>query len=208
MEAFGEAHDVDWQLRPVVYGALLSATGLVGPVEVGSKRRYTFRDITRTAKTLGVPLVGPPEHPFRSLEALRAVCVFAEDPLAVRLVVALAHACWGEGRDLTDRSVIGEVVAGVGLAETGLGDRIADSEAKRRLREHTEGALSAGVFGVPTFRYDGELFWGNDRMGQLAAWLGGTLDGNEAGAEAMELRPRGADRRGLPMRRDWSQGPT
>ena len=155
-----------------------------------------------------MPLVGPPEHPFRSLEALRAVCVFAEDPLAVRLVVALAHACWGEGRDLTDRSVIGEVVAGVGLDETALGDRIADPEAKRRLREHTEGALSAGVFGVPTFRYDGELFWGNDRMGQLAAWLAGTLDGNEAGAEAMELRPWGADRRGLPMRRDRSQGPT
>lgn len=208
MEAFGEAHDVDWQLRPVVYGALLSATGLVGPAEVEIKRRYTFRDITRTAKMLGVPLVGPPEHPFRSLEALRAVCLFAEDPLALRLVVALAHACWGEGRDLTDQAVIAEVVAGVGLDETALGDRIADPEVKRSLREHTEGALSAGVFGVPTFRCGGELFWGNDRMGQLAARLDGTLDTNEAGAEAMELRPRGADRRGSPMHREPAEEST
>ena len=206
MEAFGEAHNVDWQLRPVVYGALLSATGLVGPAEVESKRRYTFRDITRTAKTLGVPLAGPPEHPFRSLEALRAVCLLAEGPQALRLVVALAHACWGEGRDLTDQAVIDEVVAGVGLDETALADRIADPEVKRRLREHTEGALSAGVFGVPTFRYGGELFWGNDRMGQLAARLDGTLDADEVGAKTMEARPRGADRRGSPMRREPVDG--
>ncbi len=208
MEAFGEAHDVDWQLRPVVYGALLSATGLVGPAEVEIKRRYTLLDVTRTAKTLGVPLVGPPEHPFRSLEALRAVCLLAEDPLALRLVVALAHACWGEGRDLTDLAVIGEVVAGVGLDETAVGDRIADPEVKRRLREQTEDALSAGVFGVPTFRYGGELFWGNDRMGQLAVRLDGTLEASEAGAEAMGLRPRGVDRRGLPMQREPGQRPT
>ena len=206
MQQFGQANGVDWQLRPVVYGALLSATGLVGPAEVQIKRRYTFRDITRTARMLGVPLVGPPEHPFRSLEALRTVCVFAQDPLALPLVVALAHACWGEGRDLTDLAAIGEVVAGVGLDNTALRDRIGEPAVKESLREHTDGALAAGVFGVPTFRYGDELFWGNDRLPQLVASLEGTLDASGGVAEAMDGRPRGADRRGSPMRRGPQDG--
>ena len=35
-------------------------------------------------------------------------------------------------------------------------------------------AIDAGVFGVPTFELDGELFWGHDRLEHLAARL---LDG-------------------------------
>ena len=36
---------------------------------------------------------------------------------------------------------------------------------KAQLREATESAQQAGVFGVPTFVIDGaELFWGQDRL--------------------------------------------
>ena len=194
IEAFGEQQGVDWRLRPVVYGALLDATGLIGPAEVPIKRRYTFRDVTRTARVLGVPLQGPPAHPFRSLEALRTVCLFLDRPEALRLAVALATACWGEGRDLTDIAVLQGVVADAGLPSHDLAERIASPDVKAMLHDVTEAALVAGVFGVPTFRCGGELFWGQDRMEQLAARLQGTLAGSVGQAEAMEERPRGADR--------------
>jgi 2-hydroxychromene-2-carboxylate isomerase len=200
VEAFGEQQRVDWRLRPVVYGALLDATELIGPAEVPIKRRYTVRDVTRTAKMLGVPLVGPPAHPFRSLEALRAVCLFLDRSEALRLVVALATACWGEGRDLTDIAVLQGVVADTGLPSDDLAERIVSPEVKAALRDATEAALAAGVFGVPTFRSHGELFWGQDRMGQLAARLQGALSGSVEEADAMEGRPRGADRRYSPLR--------
>ena len=48
-ELFAGEHGVEWALKPVVYAALLDATGLVGPAEVKSKRRYTMADITRTS---------------------------------------------------------------------------------------------------------------------------------------------------------------
>jgi 2-hydroxychromene-2-carboxylate isomerase len=38
----------------------------------------------------------------------------------------------------------------------------AAAEVKNALRRNTEGALAAGVFGVPTLRLGEELFWGND----------------------------------------------
>ncbi len=40
---------------------------------------------------------------------------------------------------------------------------------------NTEEALARGVFGAPSYVYDGELYWGQDRLDFLARALG--LDG-------------------------------
>src|SRR5690606_10468929 len=44
--------------------------------------------------------------------------------------------------------------------------------AKDRLRALTDEAIAHGVFGVPTFAVDDELFWGVDAFGMLLVWLG------------------------------------
>jgi 2-hydroxychromene-2-carboxylate isomerase len=201
VQEFGIGSNVHWVLRPVVYGALLDANGLVGPAEVASKRRYTFQDVSRAAILLGVPLIGPPAHPFRSLEALRTVCLFQDSSAGLRLCVALSRACWGEGRDVSSVEVIADVVATVGLPAEDLQRRIAAPEVKGALRTHTEQALAAGVFGVPTFGARGQLFWGHDRLPQLAALLDGTLDDDavEIAAGRMQQRPRGTDRGKAPL---------
>ena len=36
---------------------------------------------------------------------------------------------------------------------------------KHGLRAQTERAAELGIFGAPSFIVDGELYWGNDRMG-------------------------------------------
>ena len=189
-----DRHGIDWDVRPVVYGALLDSTGLIGPAEIEIKRRYTFADIQRCAALLGVPLVGPPAHPFRSLEALRTVCLFRDHPKAVDLAVSLAGACWGQGRALTDASVIVAVLDGLGLPSVDLAARLGAPETKEALRKLTADALARGVFGVPTFELAGELFWGHDRIDHLVARIEGRIGDAAANAEALLARPRGADR--------------
>jgi 2-hydroxychromene-2-carboxylate isomerase len=202
LEAFAERHDVEWELRPVVYAALLDAHGLIGPAETEAKRRYTFHDVARCAEELGLELTGPPEHPFRSIEALRTACLFSDDPRGAALVVDLAHACWRDGRPLTDLAVLAEIVASVGLDAGALAERITRPEIKDLLRGNTEHAIESGVFGVPTFEYEGARFWGHDRMHHLAARVEGQRPTQDAvrRAEEMLSRPRGADRRGAPGR--------
>lgn len=202
VQAFGQQHSIEWKLRPVVYGALLNATGLIGPAEVDIKRRYTFRDIQRTAQLLEIPLVGPPQHPFRSLEALRAVCLYRDHELGLPFAVQLATACWGEGRPLTEPATIAQAATAVGLGAADLAERINDPEVKGALRESTEAALEEGVFGVPTFRCADELFWGHDRLDHLAAWIDGRLAPRGDAAAAMESRPRGVDRKASPLREE------
>lgn len=192
---FAREHSVEWDLRPVLYARLLEASGRLGPVEVDRQREYTFRDVVRCADQLGVPIEGPPEHPFRSLEALRAVWLFEGDPRAVDLAVGLARAAWAEGRDLRDWGVIEEQVRAAGLDAVQLPERCGWSEVKERLRAATEEAIASGVFGVPTFAWNGELFWGADRMDALAARLRGELADPEDRARAMLARPIGVVRR-------------
>ncbi len=194
-KGFAEEHGIDWDLRPVVYAALLDTHGLVGPAETKAKRRYTFHDITRLAQAHGLKFVGPPSHPFRSLEALRTLFLFREDPQALELAIRLSNACWGEGRDLTDPGVLRAVVDEVGLDAANLEQRISTPETKHGLRALTEDAIARGVFGVPTFLHGEEMFWGHDRLDQLAASLTGETPPVAAKADAFLRRPRGADRR-------------
>ena len=201
-EAFARDHDVRWDLRPVVYAVLLDRTGLIGPAETPAKRCYSFYDVARCAASLGARFTGPPEHPFRSLEALRTVCLFRTDPRAPALALRLADACWEEGRPLTEIAVLEEAVAEVGLDARDLRARISEGVVKEELQRLTAEALALGAFGVPTFALEDELFWGHDRMPHLAGRLSGRIPSVAANAEAILARPRGADRRGSPARLD------
>lgn len=194
-EGFAREHDVRFTLKPVVYAALLQSTGLVGPVEVPSKRRYTMLDVQRAALRAGVELTGPPAHPFRSIEALRTICLFLDRPGALRLSAALADAAWGAGRSLADPAVLVDVVESCGFDGRDLVARIADDRVKAALRANTDEALARGVFGVPTFALDGELFWGHDRLDHLADRLSGRFPIDRPLLERMLARPQAVVRR-------------
>jgi 2-hydroxychromene-2-carboxylate isomerase len=199
---FERDHGVRFDVRPVVYAKLLDAARLVGPAESESKRRYTFTDVLRVAHRLDVPLTGPPAHPFRSLEALRALQVFRSHERALDLAVALSSAAWAHGRDLTDVAVIADVVAATGFDSLDLAVRLGMAGVKQALADATAAAIDAGVFGVPTFVAGGEMFWGQDRMADLGAFVDGRLPAASERADRLLSRPRGADRRIL--RPPWS----
>ena len=112
--------------------------------------------------------------------------------------MALARACWSHGADLTDIGVIGEVMRSEGLDSQDLERRLGAAGTKRRLIDRTEEALQAGVFGVPTFEIDGELFWGHDRLEHLAARLHDRIPDPEIDLRELLDRPTGAVRRGAP----------
>ena len=66
---------------------------------------------------------------------------------------------------------------------------------KEQLIRNGEAAIAAGVFGVPTFVADGNLFWGSDSLGMLLAYLGdpGLLHSDEM--RRISDLPVGAERK-------------
>ncbi|HEY7245285.1 MAG TPA: 2-hydroxychromene-2-carboxylate isomerase [Xanthobacteraceae bacterium] len=198
------AHQIDevredtaagFRFVPVLFAGLLDHHSNVGPAEVPAKRRYTFQDAQRWALYLGLEFKSPPAHPFNPLKPLRVTSAVGDDRLREILAVKLLDAAWSEGRDITADSTVHEVAAGIGLSGRDLLDRAHTDEIKQRLRAQTESAIAAGVFGVPSFVVDGEVFWGNDRLHFVQAHLQGKLATDHAGVEEILARPRAADRR-------------
>ena len=173
-EAFAAEHGIRWELRPILYAGLLDRTGGFGAGEDPRRRAHAIRDAQRLAHRQGLEFVGPPRHPFISLAALRlqtAACLDEPDR-ALPLARELFAAAWQEGRDLTDFDVLEDVARRVGLTLDL--DRLQARPVKKQLAAWGVEAFEAGLFGIPTFLApDGELFYGQDRLDDLADHLAG-----------------------------------
>lgn len=179
--------------RPILLAVLLNANGTKGPAEVPAKRGYVFRDVMRQAKRLGLPFRGPPSHPFNPLGALRALHAVENDEQRLKLARYLLTAVWSEGIDVSDADTLRKILASGGFDADALCLAAETPEVKLGLREATQNAIDAGVFGVPTFRVRDELFWGADRMDAVVWTLkGGCID--EALCADMQKRPSTAHR--------------
>lgn len=153
---------------PVLFAAMLDAHGQLGPAEIPSKRRYTFKDCVRTARRLGIPFEAPPAHPFNPLTALRVASLPDATPA---LITDLYAEVWCGGRGVSDPAVVAEIAARHGLPDAL--EQAAQPAIKALLRDRTDAAISEGVFGVPSIWADGELFWGHDSLPNLEHHLAG-----------------------------------
>lgn len=171
LQTFAPEHGLTVAVQPTLFAALLNAHGHKGPGEIAPKRAYMFKDCARLAAGFGLPFEPPASHPFNPLPSLRASLLDMEEATRAKLVTRLYAATWAERRDVGSAAVVAELCAGLGISDAA--ERIANPAVKRRLREVTEGAIEMGVFGVPTFVVDSELFWGNDSFPHLARFLDG-----------------------------------
>lgn len=167
------AYDLRFEPVPVVFGAMLSAHGQIGPAEVPPKSRWMLRDVLRKAARLGLPIAPPHSHPFKSLVPLRWACCTLDTPSRLRLIEALWSATWAEGLEVSNPAVVAAVVQRAGLDAAALEQEVATEAVKQRLRDYTDAALAAGAFGVPTMFVRGQLFWGYDDLDSLEAMLEG-----------------------------------
>lgn len=174
---------------PVLFAALLAAHGQRGPAEIPAKNAWMIRDVLRKAARLGLPLAPPATHPYNPLLALRVASQPLEAAARERVVDRLFRAAWCESRPLEDPRVVAALLTEVGLDGAACVAAGADPAIKGALRAQTAAAVAAGVFGVPSMRVGGELFWGYDDLTHLELYLRGE-DPLPAGALADWLRVR------------------
>ena len=156
--------DLAIEYRPVLFAGLLNHWGQKGPAELPSKRRYTYRWSQWWAHSLGIPLRYPAAHPFNPLHHLRLAIACGSKPEAVRKIF---DAIWTGGQNAADQGRFFALCKELGVNQ----EELENAEVKNTLRKNTTEAAARGVFGVPTFEIEGELFWGADSIGFLRAFL-------------------------------------
>ena len=164
-----EGHSYSVRYQPVVFGAVLSRHGQLGPAEIPAKRDWTYRQTLWLARSLGVELQMPARHPFNSLALLRLAVASSANGLPNRYVTEqLFRHVWCGGADAADPQRLQALSAELAPQRDPAGD-----EVKSQLRAFTDEALAQGLFGVPTIEVDGRLFWGFDALPMLRAYLDG-----------------------------------
>jgi 2-hydroxychromene-2-carboxylate isomerase len=160
--------------RPFLIGPIFQAQGWNdSPFNLyPQKGRYMWRDLERSAAALGLPFRRPNPFPQSSLLTARVALVGLSENWGEAFCRAAFIAEFGDGRPIADKTVIADLLRGLGVAAQPVFERAQSDEIKAKLRAETESARVLGVFGVPTFvTADGELFWGNDRLEQALAWV-------------------------------------
>jgi 2-hydroxychromene-2-carboxylate isomerase len=156
--------DLRIEYRPVLFAGLLGHWGQKGPAEVASKRRYTYRWCNWWAKRLAIPFRFPAGHPFNPLHHLRLSIACGATSEAVRKIF---DALWTAADDPSSPIAFARLAGSLGIEPA----QLSTDAIKDALRRNTEQAAARGVFGVPTFEVDGELFWGADSIEFLGAFL-------------------------------------
>ena len=177
LEAMAREHGAGITYKPMDMGKVFAATGGL-PLNQRSeaRRAYRLQELERTRRKTGLPLNIQPAHfptnPAPASYAIIAAQAAGGDTGA--LVQAVLRACWAEEKDIADDAVIRACLSSAGfdpgLADSGM---LAGAET---YAANTEEAIARNVFGSPFYVVDsGQVFWGQDRLDDLDAHLGGRL---------------------------------
>ena len=173
IEAMADAARIEVAWRPFLLGPIFADQGWRdSPFNLyPAKGAYMWRDIERICQSKGIAWRRPSAFPRNGLLAARVATALDGTPKLAAFVRAVYRANFSDDLDISEPSVLKEILQGLSLDEEATLNRAQDESVKRLLRARTDEARSSGVFGAPSFFAKEELFWGSDRLEHALAAL-------------------------------------
>ena len=132
------------------------------------RQAYRLVELQRYSKFLNAPLNLKPKYfPVNGDNAARLIIAVDQQDgaeAAMKITGALLTAVWAQERHIDDEKTLALLLAEQGLAPERL-EQSHSQAAQVRYEANTQAAIEAGVFGAPSYVIDGEIFWGQDRLG-------------------------------------------
>ena len=126
-------------------------------IECKNKGKYAGADLQRWTRRYNVDFAINPHSKSFDFAAI-------EDGRGAEYVTAVFAAIWGKPEDLSQRSVLLDVLERVGFDAQLLLERASADAMIAQLEAETKAAAERGVFGAPTMFVGDEMYFGNDRF--------------------------------------------
>ena len=141
--------------------------GLPLPKRAPQRQAYRMFELKRWKEHLGIAFNPVPKFfPVRGDPG--ALLIIAALPLgvpaAMKVASALLRAAWAEERNVAEAETLKAVATEQGLDGETLLAESAKPAAQATYDAFTQQAIDASVFGAPWYVYNGEPFWGQDRL--------------------------------------------
>jgi 2-hydroxychromene-2-carboxylate isomerase len=157
--------------KPVALGPLLNHWQIKGPGEITPKREFLLKQLLRYSAKNDLAFTTPKTHPFNSLYALRLALSGVAGTHQESVIETLWRAGWQTRIDMGEPDELLKALSENDLPADDLYEKSFSREAKVELKANIQEAISKGVFGVPSFVIDDELFWGNDSLSELKDFI-------------------------------------
>jgi 2-hydroxychromene-2-carboxylate isomerase len=165
-----EAAGAKVNFRPVDYGRIFPQSGGL-PVHKRPPQRQAYRliELKRWSEHLGAKLnLQPKFFPADSRPAaLMAIAADRQGGDVGRLSGAILEALWAKEKNVADPETLAQIAATEGFDGKKLLNASLAPEIAQIYERYTEEAIKAQVFGAPWYVYQGEPFWGQDRLDML-----------------------------------------
>jgi 2-hydroxychromene-2-carboxylate isomerase len=158
-------------LTPCLLGGIFKATGNQAPMlafaGVRGKLEYEALEMRRFVARHGLHKFRMnPHFPVNSLLMMRGL--IAAGPAAEHTYVeAMLSAMWEDGLPMAEPVTISRVLSAAGLDSEAILTGAQSDSVKQTLARNTQSAIDRGVFGIPTFFVNDEMFYGKERLPQI-----------------------------------------
>lgn len=140
-----------------------------------TREAYTQKEYRRWSQRLGIPMNVDPSHHYgpRELPSGSVIVAQRRGLNADALSHAILQALWRDDRDIASEAVMADLLLSVGIQDDAAAfckEAVSES-VQQEFRQNSEDALTVGVFGSPSYLFNGELFFGQDRLDFLEEWM-------------------------------------
>ena len=168
----------EFGIDPVWKPYTLEIPDFMGAVETRNAHqwrrvRYSYMDARRLANQVGLTVRGPQkifDSSIAHIGMLRAQDHDRFEPYIDRVFERF----WKRELEIEDPAAVAGVLAEAGVPAKDFA-AWAEDEGRRRHDAHQREAEALGVFGVPSYLFREELFWGGERLEMLRERIGETL---------------------------------
>ena len=123
-------------------------------------------ELKRWSKFLNMPMtIQPKFFPVDPSLSHRTIILAQKNNINVEnLIFSFQKAVWADEKDISDENTIIEICKSNDFNSSSIIEDANSDEIISEYKKNTEEALSKNVWGSPTFIYNDELFWGQDRI--------------------------------------------
>ena len=153
---------------PVLLGGIFKSTNNVSPIEefktVPAKGKYDDLDTERFVKKHDIDFNFNSHFPINTLNLMRGAVYAKENGFFEDYVKVIFKSMWVDNKKMDELDVIKTVLEENKLPAQRIFEGTQDQNIKSKLIENTAKAVEDGLFGVPSFLIDNELFFGKETL--------------------------------------------
>ena len=173
---FKERTGVEFEYIPCLLGGIMKLSGNQPPfvafAEIPNKNKYQLIEIERFIKQHQLKeFKFNSNFPMNTVQIQRGALAALELGIFDEYLEIILEAMWEKNLNLADIDIFQSTLSENNIDTGSIMEIITSQDCKDKLIANTTDAVNRGAFGVPTFFFENQIFFGKDHLHQLEEYI-------------------------------------